>query len=347
VSASEKAGPSESVEDTPTESVAEVQQEPTHEESASTAAAPDAETAARELAEEDAKKTEAPQDPSPTPVASRAPAPVVSEPEKPKEPPKQMTWASRAAAAAGPQRAAVPLPKTATPPAPTQPRAQPVSVAAAAAATVEVPAPASRPANKENVNEWQTAGADSKRQSRPLSISGPPPEREGTLGYIRNVTDKINAEDLRAALAAYGELKYFDVNRQKVCTVSKDLHSLPGSLSGHDVLTDSHQTCAFVEYVTPAGYQAAVTANPHTVNGEEINVEPRRPKANAYGGSNYANNRGGLPGGRGRGGFAGDRGNREASSGGSQRGGYGSMGRPARGGLASRGARGAAQAGNT
>lgn len=221
VSAAEKESPSASATDTPAESAPEVQETTPAQVATApeSAPVPDPDTAARELAEEDAKKTEAPKDPTPTPVAARSAAPVAAEPEKPKEPPKPMTWASRAAAAAaaaGPPRPAVPLPKTATPPAPTQSRVVPVTNPAVASQTGEVAAPSSKPANKENVNEWQTAGADSKRQSRPLSISGPPPEKDGTLAYIRNVTDKIQSDDLRAALAEYGELKYFDVNRQKV-----------------------------------------------------------------------------------------------------------------------------------
>ncbi|KAJ3955704.1 hypothetical protein N0V92_007786, partial [Colletotrichum tropicale] len=129
--------------------------------------------------------------------------------------------------------------------------------------------------------EWQSVGADSKRQNRPQSISQAPADN-GTLGYVKYVTDKVKAEDLRAALNSHGELTYFDINRQK--------------------------NCAFVEFATPAGYQAAAAANPHIVNGENIVVEPRRPKATAYGGANYsAGGRGNATGGRGRGGFEGNR----------------------------------------
>ncbi|KPM36752.1 hypothetical protein AK830_g9833 [Neonectria ditissima] len=255
------------------------------------AAAPaaDPETAAKQLAEEDAKEAEKPKDPSPTPVAKSAAPPPAAEPTGP---PKPMTWASRAAAAAGP-KPVVPLSKTPTPPvsgqarapasvAPTsQPAATPATAAApAAAATSATTAPATEASNKE-VSGWQTAGVDSKRQNRPQSISGAPTEREGTLGYVKYVTEKVQDADLRGALAAHGELTYFDINRQK--------------------------NCAFVEYKNPEGYQAAVAANPHTVNGENIVVEPRRPKANAYGGSSYGNTRGGVSGGRGRGGFEGGR----------------------------------------
>ncbi|RSL85440.1 hypothetical protein CDV31_016561, partial [Fusarium ambrosium] len=148
----------------------------------------------------------------------------------------------------------------------------------AAAAAAAAAAPAAEAAPKD-ASGWQTAGADSKRQNRPQSISGPPTEKEGTLGYVKYVTDKVQDAELRGTLAAFGELTYFDINRQK--------------------------NCAFVEYKTAEGYQAAVAANPHTVNGENIVVEPRRPKANAYGGSSYGG-RGGISG-RGRGGADGGR----------------------------------------
>ncbi|WYZ40185.1 hypothetical protein EsH8_IV_000526 [Colletotrichum jinshuiense] len=257
--------------------------------------AADPEATAQEIAEEDIKEAEKPADPSPTPVA---PAKVAAaEAEKPTPAPapvpmKPMSWASRAAAAVGP-KPAVPLPKTATPPAPAQAKV-PAPAAAAPAAAAATPAAAPQPAaaaketeaqaTKESSPsaEWQSVGTDAKRQNRPQSISQAPAENFGTLGYVKYVTDKVKAEDLKAALASHGELTYFDVNRQK--------------------------NCAFVEFATVAGYQAAAAANPHTVNGENIIVEARRPKATAYGGSNYSANRGNATGGgRGRGGFEGNR----------------------------------------
>ena len=185
----------------------------------------DPETAVQQLAEEDAKAPEQPQDPSPTPVTKQAAAaPTAATPAapaapaivEPAAPPKPMTWASRAAAAAGP-KPVVPLAKTPTPPvaAPTRapaaaaPTSQPATAAAAAAPAGEAPA-------AKEVSGWQTAGADSKRQNRPQSISAAPTEKEGTLGYVKYVTEKVQDADLRSALAAHGELTYFDINRQKV-----------------------------------------------------------------------------------------------------------------------------------
>lgn len=129
------------------------------------------------------------------------------------------------------------------------------------------------------------------------------------MGYVRNVTEKVQTEELRAALASFGQLIYFDINRGK--------------------------NCAFVEYATPEGYQAAAAANPHKLGGEDIYVEPRRPKANAYGGNGYAT-RGGVSG-RGRGGF-------EQSRTGSQ--GRGNFGQNRGRGGAPRGGRGTSQAAN-
>ncbi|KAI0194476.1 NTF2 and RRM domain-containing protein [Xylaria flabelliformis] len=241
---------------------------------------PDPDAAAQELAEETVQQPEKPKAPSPTPVASRQPSSVAAAPT-PAQPPKPMTWASRLAATGPPKvNPATPLTKTAPVPTPaarpaatTAPTASPATTTSAQATETA----ASVPPTKEAGPEWQTAGSDSKRQNRPQSISAHPAEKEGTLGYVKYVTDKVVREDLEAALAQYGELAYFDINRQK--------------------------NCAFVEFKTPAGYQAAAAANPHVVNGENIIVEPRRPKAGAYGGSNYNAGRGNMHNRGGRGGF--------------------------------------------
>ncbi|ELR05950.1 hypothetical protein VC83_08206 [Pseudogymnoascus destructans] len=242
------------------------------EETAAAPAAVSPEVAEKELEEEAAKTVEIPKDPLPTPAVTEAAAPKAA--PVPAAPAKPMSWANRAAAAAAaarPAMPAVPHPKTASP-VPAQQRAPAPAVAPAQAA-----APASPTTNKENEGPqsqgWQTAGADTKRQ-RPQSISAPL-EKEGTMGYVRNVTEAVQADALRAALAAHGELVYFDINRQK--------------------------NCAFVEFASSAGYQAALAANPHHIGGEAILVEHRRPKSSAYGGAAY-NTRGGINN-RGRGGF--------------------------------------------
>ncbi len=178
--------------------------------------APSPEVAAKE-AEEEIKEPEKPKEPVASPAVTRTqsnakPAPVQAHPAAP---PKPLSWASRAAAAVGSTpKPAVPVvaPKTATPP--SQPRAAPQQQAVKPA-----PAPASaHPATEKDKDNsgWQTAGSENvKRQNRPQSISGPL-EKEGTMGYVRNVTEKVDAQELKDALASFGKLIYFDVNRSKV-----------------------------------------------------------------------------------------------------------------------------------
>jgi hypothetical protein len=185
---------------------------------------PTPEVAAKEV-EAELKEPEKPKDPVPSPEITRAqpttkPA-AAPTPAQPAAPPKPLSWANRAAAAVGPAgtapKPAVPVvaPKTSTPPA--QPRAAPPAAKPVQSST---PAPAT-PSEKEKENSpagagWQTAGSDhAKRQNRPQSISSPP-EKEGTMGYVRNVTEKVATEELKTALAAFGVLIYFDVNRSKV-----------------------------------------------------------------------------------------------------------------------------------
>lgn len=218
VSANAKDGASvngESPADAPAELAAAPVPEPAA--AAETEPVPDAEETIQKLEEEDTTEPEKPADPTPTPVATRAPP---AQPATPAQPPKPMTWASRAAAAAGPPRPAVPLAKTATPAAAAQSRpaaAQGPGPAAAASQPAKPQATPTTPAaaSKEST-EWQTAGSDHKRQNRPQSISGNQAEKDGTLGYVKYVTEKVNQEDLKAALAQHGELVYFDINRTKV-----------------------------------------------------------------------------------------------------------------------------------
>ncbi|MAD81750.1 MAG: hypothetical protein CL912_02200 [Deltaproteobacteria bacterium] len=178
--------------------------------------APTPEVAEKQV-EEEIKEPEKPKDPVPSPAITRAPSTTKpAAPAQPAGPPKPLSWASRAAAAVGSApKPAVPVvaPKTSTPPA--QPRQAPPAAKPAQAPT---PAPAPVPAaekDKENGAGWQSVGSEQKRQNRPQSISGPP-EKEGTMGYVRNVTEKVGTEELRAALGGFGNLIYFDVNRGKV-----------------------------------------------------------------------------------------------------------------------------------
>lgn len=183
---------------------------------------PTPEAAEKAVEEESKAEPEKPKDPLPSPVVTKAP-PASKPAQAPQQPgpQKPLSWASRAAAAVGSApRPAVPVvtPKTATPPA--QARAPPAAKPAAATQ----PTPASTPApvfaaekdKENNASGWQTAGDHAKRQNRPQSISAPP--TQDGLAYIRNVTEKLATEELRAALEVYGPLVYFDINRSKVST---------------------------------------------------------------------------------------------------------------------------------
>ena len=163
---------------------------------------------------------EKPKDPDPTPIAS-PPKPAKATPAQsqpvaaPPKPAAPKTWANLVAAnrIAPP---AVPSSSSSTSPAPSQPKATQPQVARTAsppASTSEdVP---SRPQANGNTG-WQTAGQDSsKRQNRQQSVSGNA-DKDHVLGYVKNVTDKVDASLLKAALAEHGKLVYFDVSRPKV-----------------------------------------------------------------------------------------------------------------------------------
>lgn len=210
-------------------------------------AQPDVEKTVEAIAAEELKQPEEPKDPAPTPavapapVRAPAPAPAPAQPEKPKEPPKPMSWASRVAAAAGAPRPVVPvapIPKTATPPAPAQPRASAPPAQQQTAPAAQQPEGTQTPAApKDQGSEWQTA--ETKRQSRVPPAAAAPAEKEGTMAYIKYVTDKVKEEDLKAALTNFGELAYFDINRQKVNAItppqSTNPRMPPGAISSNSV----------------------------------------------------------------------------------------------------------------
>lgn len=186
----------------------------------------------KEIEEEATKEIEKPKDPSPTPAPVAAPPKVTpAAPTQPAAPPKPMTWASRAAAAAAASATpAKPTPvvptKVGTPP--VQPRAAPPTPAVPATQPSQSTPTTSEPAEKESPPQsqgWQTAGSDQKRQARPQAASSPT-VKDDTLGYVRNVTEKVSVEELKATLAKYGELVYFDVNRSKVCFLGFFPHSI-------------------------------------------------------------------------------------------------------------------------
>ena len=163
---------------------------------------------------------EKPKDPDPTPVASPPKSskatPAQTQPAAaPPKPAAPKTWANLVAAnrIAPP---AVPSSTSSTSPAPSQPKATqpPVNRSASPPPSASEDAPNRSQANG-NAG-WQTAGQDSsKRQNRQQSISGNA-DKDHVLGYVKNVTEKVDASLLKAALLEHGKLVYFDVSRQKV-----------------------------------------------------------------------------------------------------------------------------------
>ncbi len=181
--------------------------------------------AAEAAVEAEEVQPEKPKDPDPTPVASppqpKKAAPVQpSVPEAPAKPAAPKTWANLVASnrVAAP---AVPSSASSTSPAPSQPK---TNAPPPQTQSPPAPAPASAPLAENSPNQaqpgagngWQTAGHDhTKRQARPQSISGAG-ENANVLGYVKNVTDKVDASILKTTLQQYGKLAYFDVSRQKV-----------------------------------------------------------------------------------------------------------------------------------
>ena len=281
------------------------------------------EQAAETAAAVDEAQPEQPRDPDPTPVASPS-KPAKAEPVEsaataiPVAPPKPAapkTWANMVAANRIPAPAVpngAPSSNSITSPPGPQPKAAPSSanrsVTPPRSEIDDVPA---KPQQNGN-SGWQMAGSDnSKKQGRQhsQSVTG---NQENVLGYVKNVTDKVDASILKITLAQYGKLVYFDVSRPKVCF----------GMALSSILLILEQNCAFVEFADAAAYNAAVAANPHSIGGEQIYVEERRPRANAYGG-NFAG-RGGMRGGRG-----GNDGRPGSSQGRGGRGGYRVRGRAA------------------
>ncbi|KAL8672446.1 MAG: hypothetical protein Q9168_003093 [Polycauliona sp. 1 TL-2023] len=235
---------------------------------------------AEKASEEVTAEPENPKEPDPTPMASPpkpaqaapAKAPPPSAPAKPAAP---KTWANLVASNRAPAPA-VPSPASSASPAPSQSKNLPTAANqpanAPAAPTDDSPI---RPQANGNTG-WQTAGTDnSRRQARGQSISGNP-DRETVHGYVKNVTDKVDASILKNTLNQHGRLTYFDVSRQK--------------------------NCAFVEFETAEGYNSAIAANPFTIGGEQIYVEERRPRPNIPFNRGVRGGRGGSEG-RPRGGF--------------------------------------------
>ncbi|KAK5111097.1 hypothetical protein LTR62_005296 [Meristemomyces frigidus] len=254
---------------------------------------------------EEALPEEKPKDPLPSP----APTPAAQAPSKHAAPPKPAvpkTWASLAASAnksvmpAVPQAPSQPRPSAPKPSSQTSSQAQTSTLTATPAAAASAPtpaafAPATTAAPRElsstptsQGEEW-TAVSSSHNRSQSRQVEQPVTAGQQGRGYIKNVQDHVKLEELRAHLEQFGELIYFDISRPK--------------------------TSAFVDFKSPASYQAAVAANPHNVCDSVLHLEARRIRTEGQ----FGPGRGGFnPGQRGRGGpgqggpprgvFGGDRG---------------------------------------
>lgn len=256
------------------------------------------ETAAPEPAAEEPKEVEKPKEPEakiaiPTPKASPAPPAVPAAAPKPAAP---KTWASLAASA---HRVVTPVIPAAQATTPAQTKPVPATQAPAPTPAVAASQPPAQPAREPSPANsgsegWQTAGQEhTKRQSRTQNQAASN-ENAGNRAYIKNVYESVDADALKKELSKYGEIAYFDVSRQK--------------------------NCAFVDFATVAGFQAAVNANPHTVGDNQIFVEERRLRPQSFGGfqrgGGAPRGRGDRPVGQGRGGFNRGRGGANTTRGG-------------------------------
>ncbi|CAN9148714.1 unnamed protein product [Alternaria alternata] len=248
------------------------------------------------------------------PAAEEAPAAVeektAEEPAAAEKTTESEKPAEAASAPAQSAQKAAPVAMPSGPPKPAAPRTW-ASLAASAhkVATPVVNAPAAQQAPKDSKaataapsQPAAAAAASSQtaapaRDQSPATSQGPAADPDQKRAYIKNVYSQVDDAALKTALTKYGEIEYLDISRGK--------------------------NCAFVDFKTPAGFQAAVAANPHTINGIEIKVEERRQNPGQFNrGGGFS--RGGAPRGRGGMGGQGPRGNfQPRGRGGSMRGGRG------------------------
>ncbi|KAF3004216.1 hypothetical protein E8E13_007022 [Curvularia kusanoi] len=238
----------------PAEEAAEAEKAPEVEEVA--AAAPEEAPKDTKVPAEQVVEEEKPKDPSPTPApAAKAAAPVAM-PSGPPKPAAPRTWASLAASA---HKVATPV--VTAPAAQQVPKENKAAAPAQPAAAAQAPAPAreqSPSASQGEAAGWQSVTGHKKEQSRAQN-QAPAADADQKRAYIKNVYSQVQEGSLRAALSKFGEIEYLDLSRGK--------------------------NAAFVDFKTPAGYQAAVAANPHTVDGVELKVEERRTRPQQFNGS--------------------------------------------------------------
>jgi hypothetical protein len=157
-------------------------------------------------------------EPSPAPVQKEAPAEKESAPT----PAVPKSWASIASSTKLGAAPVVPaIPAAAPKAAPAVPAASAPQPAAAATPTAATAEARSQDAPSTDAAGWQTAGAEHKKtQSRA--------EEQIVLGYMKNVTEKVDFALLKQTLSRFGKLKFFDINRPKVRSLSIRLTCLFG-----------------------------------------------------------------------------------------------------------------------
>ncbi|CAK1354720.1 unnamed protein product [Cercospora beticola] len=277
---------------------------------------PEKEVTAEATAEsETAKEPEPTRAPSPPKQEAQKPAPAPA--PKPAAPAVPKTWASLAASAAKTVAPAIPQPVAQAAKAVAQKTATTVTPTAPAAATnpatpITPSAPSSQDAKaNDSQDEWTAVGSAHNRNASKQTNSAPQQQQEPQFrGYIKNVSDNVDGNKLRAELEKFGDLLYFDIARQK--------------------------NCAFVDFKTAEAYNKA-KATQFEVDGNDVPlfVEERkfRPGSTPY-----------IPRGQYQGGRGGPRGggNQGAPRGNFQggRGGPGQGAPRGRGGYASAGPRG-------
>lgn len=149
----------------------------------------------------------------PAPSAATLPMETTLAPENPSEPepspartpPKEVTPAAQADTA--------PVKKTWANMVGSKAAASPVSgpPAQSSALKASTPVAPATPVEAAQGNGWQTADHGKKQNRTQVKPD------QTVLAYVKNVSDKVDARVLRTTLEEFGELKYFDVSRPKVC----------------------------------------------------------------------------------------------------------------------------------
>ena len=164
------------------------------------------------LAEEQPASAVVPEQKSEEPAPAVAPT-EASAPPAADAPPAKKTWASMLGGGAKvPAVPALPATSSSTSaksvrPSPSAQTPKPTSDTPSAAATTTTTATSAPTAQS---NGWQTA--DHGKKGKPQNKA----TENIVLAYIKNVTEKVDADALRTILERYGELKYFDVSKPRV-----------------------------------------------------------------------------------------------------------------------------------